>query len=80
MSKLRSFLTVLALAVGVVFAIAHKTDAAPAQSLLPALQSVDGSAQTQIDCRRYRHCHFYCRWRDDRGRCRARYRFCHTCG
>jgi hypothetical protein len=79
MKKLLPWLGAVAVAAGLTFACAASSQAAPAQSALPSLESIDDGAITPIHCRRYRHCHDRCvrRWA---GVCRKRVtKYCHRC-
>lgn len=79
MKKLLPWLGAVAVAAELTFASAPSSQAAPAQSALPGLESIDDGAITPIHCRRYRHCHDRCvrRWA---GICRKRVtKYCHRC-
>jgi hypothetical protein len=79
MKKVLPWLGAVALVAGLTVASAPTSQAAPAQSVLPGIESIDDAAITPIHCRRYRHCHDRCvrRWA---GTCRKRVtKYCHRC-
>ena len=57
MKTLLPWLGAVAVAAGLAFTSAPSSQAAPAQSALPSLESIDDGVITPIHCRRYRHCH-----------------------
>jgi hypothetical protein len=63
----------LGVAAGLAFALAGPAKAAPAQSALPALESIAGSTVEQAR----RHCRTVCVKRGRYGRCRAWRRRCY---
>jgi hypothetical protein len=78
MKTLLPWLGALVIGVGLAFASVANGHAAPAQSLLPGLESITDGNITPISCRRYRHCHSRC-VRRVWGVCRKRVRYCHRC-
>jgi len=80
MKKLLPWLGAVAVAAGLTFACASSSQAAPAQSALPGLESIDNGAITPIHCRRHRHCHDRCVRRNVFGVCRRLVTdYCHRC-
>ena len=80
MKNVLPWLGTVAVAAGLIFASAPSGQAAPAQSALPGVQSIDDGAITPIHCRRYRHCHDRCVRRNVFGVCRKRVtNYCHRC-
>jgi hypothetical protein len=73
-----AYLTALAIAGALSFAVAGTAEAAPSSSSLslPDLQTLSGSNVEPAHCRRYRHCHRRCWRRGWRFHCR---RYCHRC-
>jgi hypothetical protein len=70
-----AYLSALAVAGLLAFAMAGSAEATPAAGALPNM-SLPGSDVTPTHCRRYYHCHRRC-WRGRWGwRCR---RWCHRC-
>ena len=78
MKRLLTYAGALAVGAGLAFAVAGSSHAAPAQSLLPGLAGTE-PAVTQVDCRRYRHCHRYCSKRTILGICLKHRTYCHRC-
>jgi hypothetical protein len=77
MKKAFACVGAVVLAAGVALAMTSRSEAAPAQSMLPGLETL-GSVVTTVDCRRYRHCHTRCTKRK-LGICVRSHRYCHRC-
>jgi hypothetical protein len=65
----------LVIATGLAMSSVGTAQAAPINPAAVASQNA-GSLVTPVHCRRYRHCHRRCWWRNGRRHCR---RFCHRC-
>jgi hypothetical protein len=64
------------IAIGIAMTAVGTAQAAPIAPAAAASQAA-GSLVTPVHCRRYRHCHRRCWWRNGFRRCG---RFCHRCG
>lgn len=65
----------LVVATGLAMSTVGTAQAAPFNPVAVASQN-GGSLATPVHCRRYRHCHRRCWWRNGRRHCRS---FCHRC-